>query len=297
MSDLSPRVSVIIPTYNRARFVGEAIQSVLDQDYVNVEILIVDDGSSDDTREVIERDFPDPRVVYHYQENRGQNGARNAALERATGELLCFLDSDNWWLPDKLNTQVRAMRDNDDVDICYGDIITVDEAGRELHRNNMPRYSGFLTPRLLRDNCVSINTAMIRRRCIERVGLMDEQRRVAGDYDFWLRLSVEFRFLYIPRYLTCYRVMSDQISTDKHGRFVANEAILRDFRARFPDVLSAKEFDAGFAFFHTRRARYLASIGERGRAFGALVLAFRHDPMGRAPWRSLAAVLLKRMEP
>lgn len=293
MSEHLPKVSVIIPTYNRARFVCKAVQSALDQSYGNLEVLIVDDGSTDDTRSVIEAQYNDSRVFYIYQENRGQNGARNTALERATGDLICFLDSDNWWLPGKLEKQVEVMRNNPDVDVCYGDIIVVDEEGKEIHRNNLRRFSGFITRELLRDNCVSINTSMLRRHCIERTGLMDEKRRVAGDYDFWLRLSAEFRFHYMPEYLTCYRVMEDQISTDKHGRFVANEAILHDFRTRFPEALSAREFNRGFAFFYMRKARYLGSIGRRWDALKTLGKALSYDPIGRAQWRAVAVVILK----
>jgi hypothetical protein len=88
--------------------------------------------------------------------------------------------------------------------------------------------------------------------------------------------------------------MEDQISTDKHGRFAANEAILTDFRARFPEALTPRAFDQGFGVFYSRKARYLGSIGHYGAALKTLWKAVMHDPMGRAPWRALAAITLKK---
>ena len=289
-----PLVSVITPTYNRADFIGQAVQSALDQTYGHFEHLIVDDGSTDHTREVLAPFLEDERVQYFQQENQGQSVARNLALKHAKGEFICFLDSDNAWLPEKLATQLAVFSESPEVDVVYGDNITINESGGELSRENMRRYSGSIAFQMLKDNCVSMNTAMARRRCFDDMGGMSGKRRVADDYDLWLRFSARYQFRYLPEYFAYYRVMEDQISSDKRARFDSNEAIIRDFRERFPDALPTKHFDEAFAFFYTRKARYLATTRERLEALKTLGRAFRYQPLSLPPWRSLAAILLKR---
>ncbi|PAU81201.1 glycosyl transferase [Halovibrio salipaludis] len=290
----TPRVSVITPTYNRADFIGEAVQSVMDQDYTDFELLIVDDGSTDNTREVLQPWLQDERVHYIQQANQGQSHARNRAIEQARGEFICFLDSDNAWVPGKLSMQVALLDEHPEVDVVYGDNIFINEAGAETSRQNMKRYSGFIAFQMLKDNCVAMNTTMARRRCFDEMGGMSGKRRVADDYDLWLRFSARYRFHYMPEYLAYYRVMEQQISSDKTARFETNEAIIRDFRDQFPDVLPRKRFDEAFAFFYTRKARYLAASGQRGLAWREILTALRYRPFSRVAWRGLAAITVKR---
>ncbi|MEX0729846.1 MAG: glycosyltransferase [Aquisalimonadaceae bacterium] len=288
-----PLITVITPTFNRADYLGQAIESVLAQTWPHFELLVVDDGSTDDTATLMERYLPDKRIQYFRQENQGQSVARNLALSHAKGEFVCFLDSDNAWLPEKLEISLRAFEDNPDVDIIYGDAITIDETGAEISRENMKRHSGRIVPQMLRDNCVSMNTAMTRRRCFDERGGMSGRRRVADDYDLWLRFSAYYRFLYIPEYLAYYRVMADQISSDKTRRFDTNEAILRDFLAEHGDRVTPAEARMGWCHFHTRKGRYLASEGRRGEALACYARALRHNPVARPPWRALAKLVLR----
>lgn len=295
MPEQSPQVSVITPTYNRADFLMTAIESVQAQTFDNWEMLIVDDGSTDDTAELVSSyATKDSRIRYFRQPNQGQSVARNRALEHARGEFVCFLDSDNAWIPEKLGSQLAVFRESPEVDVVYGDIITINEAGKEISRANMQRYSGFITLQMLKDNCVSMNTAMARRQCFDEMGGMSGQRRVADDYDLWLRFSARYRFRYIPEFLAYYRVMENQISSDKTARFDTNEAIIRDFREAYPEALSNPEFNQAFAFFYTRKGRYLATKGDLRGALRNITRALLYSPLSWAPWRGLAAVVLKR---
>lgn len=290
----SPRVSVITPTFNRADFIGTAIQSVMDQDYTDFELLIVDDGSTDDTGDRLQPWLKDDRVHCIQQVNQGQSHARNRALEAARGEFICFLDSDNAWVPGKLAMQVAFLDEHPQVDVIYGDNVLINEAGKETSRDNMKRHSGFIAFQMLKDNCVAMNTTMARRRCFDEMGGMSGKRRVADDYDLWLRFSARYRFHYMPEYLAYYRVMEQQISSDKTARFETNEAIIRDFREQFPDVLPRKRFDEAFMFFYTRKARYLAASGQRSHAWREILTALRHRPLSKVAWRGIAAIAVKR---
>ncbi|MBU2955617.1 glycosyltransferase [Marinobacter sp. F3R08] len=288
-----PLISIITPTYNRADFIAEAVQSVLDQTYQNFEHLIVDDGSNDNTREVLSPFLEDDRFKYFYQENQGQSVARNLALKHARGDFICFLDSDNAWLPIHLESLLAAFQETPDVDIVYGDGITIDEKGNELRRKNIKRHSGYIAFQMLKDNCVGMNMTMARRRCFDEMGGMSGKRKVADDYDLWLKFSSRYQFRYVPRYLAYYRVMADQISSNKEARFETNESIIKDFRKSYPDALTDAQFDEAFAFFYSRKARYLAGAGRKWLAIRTIGTALKYRPCGVVPWRSLAAILLK----
>lgn len=286
-----PVISVITPTYNRADFLPEAVRSVLDQTFKDFELLIVDDGSTDNTPEVLEPFLKDGRVLYEFQQNQGQSAARNRALAKARGQFICFLDSDNAWLPNKLEHQLEAFDQHPEVDIVYGDIVTIDEEGRELSRKNMRRYSGHIASHMLKDNFVSMNTTMARRYCFDEMGGMSGKRRVADDYDLWLRFSAKYRFLYLPEVFAKYRVMADQISSDKRRRFDTNEQIILDFLRDYPEAVSSREARIGLAAFYSRKARHYAQSGDRATAWRSILRALRYGPMNDGVWRAFFRVI------
>jgi len=289
-----PLVTVITPTYNREQFLRQAIDSVLAQTMFDFELIVVDDGSTDNSWETLaEYKVKDNRIRTFWQPNQGQSVARNHALAEARGDYICFLDSDNYWPVDKLQQQLTVLEKNPTVDVVYGDIITIDKDGSETSRNNMTRYSGPIAKWMLRDNCVSMNTAIARRKCFDQMGGMSGQRRVADDYDLWLKFSASYQFLYVPAFWAYYRVMDDQISSDKTARFDSNEAIIHSFRKSYPNAVSAAEFNAGFAIFYVRKARYLASVGRKKEAFRVFFKALGYRPFGISVWRGIAAVTLR----
>jgi len=289
-----PLVSVITPTYNRSEFIEETVKSVLGQTMEDFEFLIIDDGSYDDTKSVLDSYLADDRIRYFYQENQGQSVARNIGLKNSRGRFICFIDSDNVWLPDKLAVQISMMQDNPSVDVIYGDCILIDKQSREVGVKNIRRYSGHIAPQMLKDNCVSMNTAMARRQCFDELGGMNGKRRVADDYDLWLRFSAKYKFLYVPEYFAKYRVMDDQISSDKRRRFEANERIIHDFLQEFPEAVTARQAKDGLATFYARKARYYATISERRTALESVFRSLMCQPFGLAPWRSLVRVLFPK---
>lgn len=292
MSQGNPIVSIITPTYNRAAFLSIAVNSVLAQTFSNFELIVIDDGSTDATRTVIDGFLDDSRVKYFYQDNQGQSIARNRGIEVAKGEFVCFLDSDNAWVSTKLERSLKAFEEDPDSDIVYGDYIVIDEGGTELGVNHMKRYSGRVTPQLLHDNFVSMNTTMTRMRCFLTMGGFDENDRLAEDYGLWLRFSTRYKFCYLPEILGYYRVMKNQISTDKARRFEANERLILQFLADFPHAVSSMEKLRGLSGFYVRRSRFEFSTGQTARSLTDLLRAFFSYPLWIGPWRALAKISL-----
>jgi len=182
-----PEVSVIIPTYNRREFVREAIASVLAQTYRDFELLVVDDGSNDDTAAVMQ-EFDNVRYIC--QPNRGVSAARNRGVALSNGELLAFLDSDDLWQPRKLECQVAFFAARPLTRICQTEEIWLRHGVRVNPRNKHRKASGDIFVRSLELCLVSPSAAMLRRELFEQVGGFDESLPACEDYDLWLRIAV-----------------------------------------------------------------------------------------------------------
>ena len=160
-------VSVIIPTYNRARMIGEAIESVLSQAYNDLELIVVDDGSSDETRKVVSNYFP--QVNYLYQEHQGVSAARNCGIKHSRGEYLSFLDSDDLWLKEKLRSQMMFMESHPEAFICYTDEIWIRNGVRVNPMKKHQKYSGMIFEHCLPLCIVSPSSVLIARTLFDKV--------------------------------------------------------------------------------------------------------------------------------
>ncbi len=195
------QVSVIIPTYNRKKFLKKAIDSVLTQSFADFELIVVDDGSDDKTKELINT-YADDRLVYFYQDNQGVSCARNLGLKQAKGEYIAFLDSDDWWEKDKLKIQVEFLKKNRDIVATHTEEVWY-RADKLLNPKLKHRkQSGYIFEQCLQLCAVSISTAVLRRELFDKVGYFDEELEVCEDYDFWLRVSCQYPIILIPQYLT-----------------------------------------------------------------------------------------------
>ncbi len=189
------KVSIIIPTYNRANLLREAIDSVLAQTYQDFELLIVDDGSTDNTRDLA-TEYGN-RVTYVFQENRGVSGTRNLGIRLSTGEYIAFLDSDDLWLPDKLERQVAIMDQNPDLLLCHTEEIWIRRGVRVNPKKKHKKYSGYIFQYCLPLCVISPSSVMIRRTLCEKVGYFDENLPACEDYDLWLRVTKEYPVYFI----------------------------------------------------------------------------------------------------
>ena len=206
MRTLTPLVSVIIPAFNCAPFISDTLETVYRQTYRNWEIILVDDGSTDDTESALVPHMD--RIRYIYQENQGTGAARNAGLERAKGELIAFLDHDDLWLPEKLEMQVRAMHTWPDCGLVFTNGVMFDESGiliDSLISRRLKKWSdgqgstdstmvkGWISRQLFFGNLISSASGVLARTsCLEKVGGFDETISVADDYDLWLRIAQRY---------------------------------------------------------------------------------------------------------
>ena len=240
-----PRVSVIIPTHNRATLVARAVRSALAQTYSDLEVLVVDDASTDDTREMLLR-IGDARVRYlRHDTNRGVSAARNTALAHLSGELVAFLDDDDEWLPEKLRLQMELV---DKVDGRVGLIscghYDVDHATAQIRKVILPDHRGWVLERLLRQGHYShTSTVVARAECFARVGLFDRVYRYGEDYDMWLRIARDYQADFVREPLVRRYAQPTGLSQNLDAIVAAKEALLakyRDFYETEPHIFSRR---------------------------------------------------------
>jgi len=236
----TPKVSVVMTCYKYAQYLPGAIESVLEQTYGNVEVIMVNDGSPDNTDEVMQRYLPDPRVKYLKQPNSGQTIAKNNGIRAATGEYIAFLDADDIWRRDKLAKQMPLF-DAPEVGIVYSTMEFIDDAGARVPYEASPLSTpraGRITEALFVDNIVPFSAAVARRECFDKVGVMDDTLKMAIDWDLWLRMSVHFSFAFVDEPLLLYRVgHPGQMSKNYFVREKDTMRIMQKFVAANPRLL------------------------------------------------------------
>lgn len=213
-----PRVSILTPAYNAAKYLPETIESALAQTFQDFEMIIVDDGSTDNTKDAAEsyvQRFPD-KIRYIYQTNAGPAAARNTAIKNSTGEYLALLDSDDLWIPDRLEECVRLLDQRPDIGLVHGRTKRLIEGivSPGVERNVQYLSGWIFQPLVTRIAHISCLTAMFRRTCVDTVGLFDEARECIGveDRDLWIRISKYYPIHFINQELGIYRIISSGIS-------------------------------------------------------------------------------------
>jgi glycosyltransferase involved in cell wall biosynthesis len=224
-----PTVSVLITTHNRARLVGDAIESVMAQSYPDWELVIVDDGSTDGTREIVAGHVKqDPRVRYVYQPNQGLSKSRTRGLELLTGDYAAFLDDDDLYLPDKLERQVGFLEAHPDVALVYSQVDLVD-ARTGQHLRLSPKKPALTFQELLAECTIASHSLLVRRACLERLGGFRRDLRGGDDYEMWLRIVRTHRIAFLPGRVGIYRWHDGNMSYgyDQRLRYADRLAIYR----------------------------------------------------------------------
>lgn len=204
-----PRISIMIPTYNCGVFLGRAIDTALAQSYTDYEIIIIDDGSTDNTRDLVAG--YGNKVRYFHQPNRGLSSARNLALSHATGEFVAYLDADDMWYPQKLESQVAFLDAHKECGLVHSEVSVIDEDDKILH-TCFNQETGRLFPQgyclndLLQRCHIQILTVLERRQCLDCAGIFDERLAIAQDYHHWINVALQgFAIGYLPEPLGKYR--------------------------------------------------------------------------------------------
>ena len=192
-----PLISVIIPTFNRAQTIQHAIDSVLVQTFSDFELIVVDDGSTDDTSIVINKLYP--TIRYYRQDNAGPAAARNAGIRLARGRYIAFLDSDDQWLKTKLEEQINVFRENPDIKICHTEEIWIRRGVRVNPKKIHRKYGGWIYQKCLPLCVISPSSVMIHRDVFDDVGYFDESMIVCEDYDLWLRVCSKYPVAFIEK--------------------------------------------------------------------------------------------------
>jgi glycosyltransferase involved in cell wall biosynthesis len=216
---MAPRVTVIIPTKNRAAYLVGAISSVLNQSFEDLEVVVVDDASEDRTEDVV-RSFRDRRVRYIRQSvSKGGSATRNTGIQQTSSSLIAFLDDDDEWLPQKLELQLKLLDDrSDNVGCVYSAYEIFDKDLRNKIGVRTACHKGDLRRVLLEGNLVgTTSTVLVRRSCLAKSGLFDETLPSMQDYDLWLRLAQVCDFDYIDQAVVRYRMHASCISTSLPG--------------------------------------------------------------------------------
>jgi glycosyltransferase involved in cell wall biosynthesis len=272
--------------------VSRAIESVLEQSYTNLELIVIDDGSSDGTRERIQKYSDDERFHYYSQENKGQSAARNFGISKSQGEYIALLDSDNYWLRDKLEKQIEFLRNKEDCDVLFSEVFLVNEHGNVLTKMYSQRFSGYILGRLLQANFVTNNTVLVKKRCFEEMGGFDEDLRYAEDYDLWLRFATRYRFVYHPYEVTYYCCEGERLSFNEEKVLEANHRILTRFFQMFPQSVTTREKNHAWSRFYKWQIESKLNSGKKP-SVNDLVKVVSLNPSNIQNWRLLAKSILR----
>lgn len=253
----NPKVSVIIPVYNAESFIEEALESALAQTYKNIEIIVVNDGSTDKSYEKIKPYLAS--IKYISQENKGVSSARNNGIRQSKGELIAFLDSDDIWLPDKLDLQVDYLRNNPDVGLVHTNISCINGSGVniKLPFDIVTGIEGKCFKDLFKRNGIANSTVLVRRTCLDKVGLFFDGAPCTEDYEMWMRISIEYPIGFINRTLMFYRVHESGVSQDSFRQALDVLVALNSIISRYPDVYR----EVGKAVVNARVAELYFEVG------------------------------------
>ncbi len=268
-------VDVIIPAFNAAKFLPAAIESVIAQTFDDWQIVLVDDGSTDATAEIVAPflDLLGSQVKYIKQPNRGVSAARNTAILASTSEFLALLDADDVWLPFRLSESLKILVDRPNAGIAYGLLTNIDSEGRpgSSWGGNRNHAEGHIAPYIyMRSVELPSPTITFRRKCVDAVGLFDESLKITEDRDLWLRIAQRYEVAFIPKVLAFYRSSPGSLTTDPKRML---EAQLKFIRKHYgEDGCGLRSRQAALALCYKQQAD---NLKWQGRAPAALLSSLK----------------------
>jgi glycosyltransferase involved in cell wall biosynthesis len=207
-------ISVIIPVYNGENTIRTAIESVLKQSFSNIELIVIDDGSTDSTLEII-NNINDPRLEIFSYPNAGLAASRNRGIEKASGDFISFIDADDLWTPDKLEVQYLALQNHPETSIAYSWTDYIDESGNFIKSGRREKFSGYVYQQMLVSNFLENGSNLLAaRKVFQEVGGFDESLNAAEDWDMCLRLSAQYKFVCVEKVQILYRLSLNSMSAN-----------------------------------------------------------------------------------
>ena len=260
MNSSTPAVSVVITCYNYGAYVASCLNSVYSQSYKNYEIIIVNDGSTDNSEEQIKPYLKNGSIKYIKQENKGQANAKNKGIQESSGAYIAFLDADDLWAPEKLEKQIPLFQ-NQKAGVVYSGQKFIDHEGKIIpgppFRKTLIRKSGKITEALFMDNFVPFSSAVVRKKCFTDFGGFDESLSMGIDWDLWLRISTGYSFEYVDEPLLIYRIgHPGQMSKNETKRHECSDRIMSKFLEEHPHEISKQLLNDAMSFTYCNRAIY-----------------------------------------
>jgi glycosyltransferase involved in cell wall biosynthesis len=277
-----PLISVVIPTYNRGALLGRSIRSVLGQSYGNIEVIVVDDASIDDTNTIVEG-FSDERLSYiRHDKNKGGAEARNTGIRATKGKYIAFQDSDDEWVPDKLEKQMQVFGSaGNEISVVYcGFFYIRDGVTKYMPPKTLKKKEGAIFEQLLSENFVSTQTLLVKREVFDKVGMFDVRLPRYHDWELAIRMAEQYDFGFVNEPLVLVHAMPVSITADGITRVKAREIILEKHYNRlreFPPILARHLRDLG-------HFKCLYDSCKSGRVY--LMKAIRKNPTDGPAWLS-----------
>jgi glycosyltransferase involved in cell wall biosynthesis len=295
MINKNPTVSVIIPTYNYADYLPEAIESVLKQTFRDIEVILVDDGSTDNTPQIVQKYLTNPLVHYVRKENGGQASAKNRGIIESTGEFIAFLDADDIWFSNKLELQLQLFGKNPHTGVVYSRRIYIDPSGKPLPTIQRKLHRGSILNKIYITNFVCFSSSIVRKNCFQRLGLFDEKLRFSEDYDFWIRVASLYDFDFVDSPLVYYRTghTSTQQSRDKEQVYAIILGIMRRYASRPNSGVSIFSRLYAFSDTHKNMAFYYRGYKPFKKVLQTYVTSILYFPLNIWAWLFLIHYILE----
>lgn len=291
-----PLISVIIPVYNGEKTIKTTIESVLNQTFTDLELIVVNDGSQDSTLAVLD-EIKDSRLKVFSFANSGVSASRNRGLAQAKGEFISFLDADDLWTPDKLEAQLRALQENPQAAVAYSWSDWVDESGQFLRAGGHITVNGNAYEKLLlRDFVESGSNPLIRRQALEEVGDFDQSVTPAEDWDMWLRLAAHYEFVAVPSAQILYRISPNSASFNVWKMEAGSLQVIERNFAQTPESLKHLKRETLASRYEYLMFKTIEGNLERKKGLTAarfLGQAIRYNPFLLRRGKIMAIVLVK----
>jgi len=287
---MKPTVSVVMTCYNYEKYVGRSIESVLAQTYEDYELIIINDGSTDNSDSIIKSYIQDKRIYYVIQNNAGQAKAKNVGIKHSCGKYIAFLDADDLWEKEKLELQLPLFNKKN-VGLVYSNATWIDGTDSVLGQGWLGGYlkprSGKVTKYLIYDNFIYFSSAVVKRECIEDKGCFNESQHMSIDWELWLRLSSKYDFDFVDRHLIKYRWGHvGQMSKNQNMRLECSMNILEDYLRSNAKHISFAAIRGALAYaYYNRGCHYQRSDHNVSRRY--FMKAIKMNPLKMKAWIGL----------